>query len=142
MRKIILLTTSIVFLASAAALAADAPKADGNSSAIPGTVSAAAATAPRAYTMEALYQNSADLIAKKVVVRGRAVKVTAGIQGKIWTHLQDGTGDKDQGTNDIICVSAKDSPEVGSVVTFTGSVKLNTGSIHKIILEDATIIRQ
>ena len=67
-----------------------------------------------------------------------AVKVTSGIMGKTWTHIQDGTGDKSKGTNDVICISAIQGPEVGEEISITGTVTLNPQSRYKLVLEDAT----
>jgi hypothetical protein len=96
---------------------------------------------PAAYSVEELYKRGADLDKKEVVVHGRAVKVTSGIMGKTWTHIQDGTGDKTKGTNDVICISAVTGAAVGDVVTVKGTVAFHTEGRYRLVIEDATLVR-
>ena len=91
------------------------------------------------YTIEELFKNGAELNNKKVVVHGQVIKVTPNIMGKIWTHLQDGTGVKNKRNNDLICISATDRAEVGEMVTVTGTVAFNSESRYKLVIEDAAI---
>ncbi|WP_054696018.1 hypothetical protein [Geotalea toluenoxydans] len=42
-----------------------------------------------AYTVEELYSNKESLDNKAVAVKGKVVKVSAGIMGKNWIHVQD-----------------------------------------------------
>jgi len=141
MKKRVLLCTSLCYLVAAVAMAAEAPGSmPGSSLQTPsvGKISGAAAVS-NTYTIEELFKNGAELDKKKVVVHGQAVKVTPNIMGKIWTHIQDGTGDKNKGTNDLICISAVDRTEVGEMVTITGTVAFNAESRYKLVIEDATI---
>jgi len=152
MKKRILLSTTLCYLIAAAAMAADAPGSTPASSlqspgggkisgaaVVPENISGATVTAPDTYTIEGLYKNSAELNKKKVVVHGQAVKVTPGIMGKTWTHIQDGTGDKNKGTHDVICISAIYTAAVGEMVTVTGTVVFNPEKRYKLVIEDATI---
>lgn len=93
--------------------------------------------APKAYTIAELYKQGDVLNGKKVVVHGRATKVTSGIVGKTWTHIEDGTGEPKGGKNDIISISAARGGEVGEEVTVTGTVAVNPDT-KKVKLEDAT----
>ena len=148
MKKLMLLSTSLCLLIAAAAMAAEAPGSApvnappagtvSGAAVVPGNVSVPKVTAPKAYTIEELYKKSAELHKHKVVVHGEAVKVTGGIMGKTWTHIQDGTGDKKLGTNDLICISAVGLAEVGEAVTVTGTVMFNAAGRYKLVLEDAT----
>lgn len=131
MKKCLLLFASLCCLISAAAVAAEAPGST--------RVSPVQLRAANTYTIEELYKNGAESDKKKVVVHGQVVKVTPNIMGKIWTHIQDGTGDKNKGTNDLISISAVDRPEVGEMVTITGTVVFNPESRYKLVIEDATI---
>ena len=145
MNKRILLSASLCYLITTAAMAADAP----HQAPLTGTISNPAAVSENSpaakmtglytHTVEELYKNSSELNKKKVTVHGQAVKVTSGIMGKTWTHIQDGTGDKNKGTNDVICISAIGGAEVGEVVTITGTLVFNSGSRYKLIIENATI---
>ena len=95
-----------------------------------------------AYTVAEIYEKKSSLSEKQVVVRGKVVKVSSGIMGKNWIHLQDGTGSKLDGTNDIIATS-QDSPEVGEVVTVKGTVykdkDFGSGYKFSVIMEQASV---
>jgi hypothetical protein len=98
------------------------------------------ATGPDAYTVAEIYQNSKKLEERKVVIRGKVVKVAAGIMKKNWIHLQDGTGDA--GSNDLVLTS-DNLPKVGDVVTASGTLYNNKdfggGYKYKVIIEKADI---
>ena len=61
----------------------------------------------------------ADLKGKSVVVRGKVVKFTAGVMGKNWVHLRDGSGSEADHTNDIL-VTTLDETKIGDVVLVKG----------------------
>ena len=67
-----------------------------------------------------------------------------GIMGKNWMHLQDGTGDAEKGTHDLV-VTSQDSAGVGDVVTVKGTVYVNkdfgAGYKYEVIMEEASIQR-
>ena len=98
------------------------------------------ATGPDAYTVAEIFKNSKKLEEKKVVVRGKVVKVSAGVMKKNWIHLQDGTGDA--GNNDLV-VTSDDLPKVGDVVTASGTLYTDKdfggGYKYKVIIEKANI---
>jgi hypothetical protein len=100
------------------------------------------ASGPDAYTVAELYDKRSTLDKKNVVVRGKVVKVSAGIMNKNWIHIQDGSGNATNGTNDII-VTTDDLPSVGDVVTMSGTLASNMdiGSGYKFdaIIEQASI---
>jgi hypothetical protein len=70
------------------------------------------------------------------------VKVSRGILGKNWLHLQDGTGSQAAGTNDLVVTTAA-LPEVGQVVTIKGNLSRNrdfgAGYRYGVIVEDAEV---
>lgn len=98
------------------------------------------ATGPDAYTVAEIFKNSKKLEEKKVVVRGKVVKVAAGVLKKNWIHLQDGTGEA--GNNDLV-VTSDDLPKVGDVVTASGTLyndkDFGSGYKYKVIIEKANI---
>jgi hypothetical protein len=155
MKKSVLLSTILYFFTAIAALAANAPGMTPAASALqpPLTDKASGsegvsehASTPKAanqntYTVEELYKNGQKLNKEKVIVHGQVVKTTSGIMGKSWTHIQDGTGDKEKGNNDLICISSTAQPTVGDKVTFTGTVTFNPESRYRLTLEDATITK-
>ena len=103
------------------------------------------ASGPDAYTVAEIFQHSKDLEGKKVVVRGKAVKVSARIMNKNWIHLQDGSGDAKTGNNDLVLTS-KDLAKVGDVVTASGTLYNNKdfggGYKYNVIIEDTAITKE
>ena len=95
-----------------------------------------------AYTVSETYEKGAKLDKKTVVVRGKIVKVSQGIMGKNWVHLQDGSGDPGKGTNNLV-VTTQDVPKVGDVVTAKGTLykdkDFGAGYLYKVIVEEATV---
>jgi hypothetical protein len=94
--------------------------------------------------VEALWARRATLGGKSVVVRGKVVKFLAGIMGRNWAHLQDGTGSSKDGTHDItITTEATLAP--GDVVTATGTLAVDkdfgAGYKYGAIVEGATITK-
>jgi hypothetical protein len=98
------------------------------------------ASGPDAYTIAEIFQNSRKLEEKKVVVRGKVVKVSAAVMKRNWIHLQDGTGDA--GNNDLV-VTSDDLPQVGDVVIADGTLyndkDFGGGYKYKVIIEKAGI---
>jgi hypothetical protein len=93
----------------------------------------------------------ADVYAKKdglrdreVVIRGTVVKYNAGILGKNWLHLRDGSGSDAAGDHDVT-VTTLDSARVGETVTARGTVRvdkdLGAGYKFAVLVEDARLAR-
>jgi hypothetical protein len=82
-------------------------------------ISVPKAKGANAYTVQEIFANSAKLNKKTVVIQGKVVKVSAGIMGRNWIHIQDGTGSQTQKTHNLVCTS-KEMAEVGDVITVTG----------------------
>lgn len=131
------------------AKAADAGKMQGpspatsrTSTAKEGKISVTKATGPNAATVESAYGNIAKLDKKKVVIRGKVVKVSANIMGKNWIHIQDGTGSQAKGNYDLTCTLTGDLPSVGEVITISGTLAkdrdFGAGYLYKVIMENAT----
>ncbi len=103
------------------------------------------ATGADAYTVGEIFAKRASLDQKTAVVRGKVVKVSPGIMGKNWIHLQDGTGDAGAGTNKLV-VTSDDMPAVGDVVTVKGTVfkdkDFGAGYKYNVIMEKASISKQ
>lgn len=100
------------------------------------------ATGANARTIGELYEKSAALKDKNVEIRGKVVKYNAGIMGKNWVHLQDGSGSSANGTHDLL-VTTTGQTKPGDVVTVQGVVHTNkdfgAGYAYKVLVEDATI---
>jgi hypothetical protein len=97
------------------------------------------------YKVSDLYKEKASLDMQKVTVKGRIVKVAAGIMNKNWFHLQDGSGDPAKKNNDLAITTIQDLPAVGKVVTVTGTLHkdkdFGSGYYYEVIMEEATIKR-
>ncbi len=89
-----------------------------------------------------VWERRVDLAGAQVTVRGRVVKFNAGILGRNWFHLQDGSGEPAKGTNDLT-VTTERTVAVGDVVTATGNVAVDrdfgAGYRYAVILEDAAV---
>jgi hypothetical protein len=93
-------------------------------------------------TVAAVYQEKAALSGQVVSVQGKVVKVNNGIMGRNFVHVQDGSGDANANTNNLI-VTSKDTAQVGQQVAVSGKVTLNrdfgAGYMYPLLLEEARI---
>jgi hypothetical protein len=100
------------------------------------------ATGPGAKTVAEVVAGRASLENKPVTIRGQVVKFNAGILGKNWVHLQDGSGSAAGGTHDIL-LTTTDTTAVGDVVNATGTVRTNvdlgSGYTYAVLVEEARI---
>jgi hypothetical protein len=107
-----------------------------------GKISVAKATGANAYTVQEIFTNSAKLNKKKVVVKGKVVKVSAGIMGRNWIHIQDGTGNQAKKNHNLVCTS-KEMAEVDDIVTISGILAKDKdfggGYKYTAIVEESTI---
>ena len=79
-----------------------------------------------------------------VTVKGQVVKVSKNIMGKNWLHIQDGTGDPNKNTHDLV-VTTMDVAEKGDIVTVDGPAAANkdfgSGYKYYIIIEDGKVTK-
>lgn len=105
-------------------------------------ISVVKAAGANAHTVQEIFSNSAKLNNKKVVVRGKVVKVSAGIMGKNWIHIQDGTGSQAKKNHNLVCTS-QDMADVDDVVTVSGILAKDKdfggGYKYSAIVEEARI---
>lgn len=101
----------------------------------------ARASGPNAKTVAEIITQAASLKDKNVQVRGKVVKYNAGIMGKNWIHLRDGSGSAAANTHDVLLTSMN-VVKVGDVVTAKGIVRTDknfgSGYVYKVIVEEAT----
>ena len=92
-------------------------------------------------TVAEVYAEKDGLADATVVVRGKVVKVNAGIMDRNWLHVRDGSGE--EGTNDLTVTTLADLPEVGATVLVSGKLAVNKdfgmGYQYPVILEDAEV---
>jgi len=93
-------------------------------------------------TVADIYQNKAALSGKTVTAQGKVVKVNNGIRGRNFVHVQDGTGDAANGSNNLI-VTSKQTANVGDQVTVSGTVgvdrSMGMGYDYPLLIEEASI---
>lgn len=91
-------------------------------------------------TIEEIFARKAELAGKELSVRGKVVKFNAGILGRNWIHIQDGTGQA--GSNDLT-VTTDATAKLGATILVKGKVALDkdfgAGSKYALIVEDAAI---
>jgi len=87
-----------------------------------------------------VYEQRASLVGKEVTIRGKVVKFTAGVMGKNWIHLMDGTGNA--GANDLT-VTTDGVVTIGDVITIRGQVGTDKdfgyGYKYDVIVENAVV---
>lgn len=92
-------------------------------------------------TVAEVFAEKDALAGKPVTLRGKVVKANAGIMGKNWIHVRDGSGA--EGTNDLTVTTTTAQPNVGDTVLVTGPVTLNKdfgmGYQYDVIVEDAQV---
>ena len=105
-----------------------------------GDVKVPKATGANAKTVAEIHAQKAQLKEKKVTVRGKVVKSNAGIMGKNWIHVRDGSGTQEKGDNDIT-VTSESAANVGEVLVITGVVRVDkdfgAGYAYPVIIEEA-----
>jgi DNA/RNA endonuclease YhcR with UshA esterase domain len=104
----------------------------------------AKATGPDARTVAEVVGGAPANKDKTVAVKGQVVKVTAGVLGKNWIHLQDGSGTAAKGTHDLV-VTTTEEAKPGEVVTVKGTVKtdvdIGSGYKYPVLVADAKLKR-
>jgi hypothetical protein len=94
-----------------------------------------------ARTVAEIYAQRAALKEKPVTIRGKVVKFNAGIMGKNWLHLRDGSGAA--GKDNDITITTQDETQVGDTVVVKGTVRVDkdfgAGYAYPVIIEDAKL---
>lgn len=92
------------------------------------------------YTIADIFAKKDSLKGKTVTVKGKVTKVSQGIMGKTWVHIQDGSGK--EGTNDLT-VTTTQTAAVGDVVVISGPLSVGKdfgmGYFYEAIVENGTI---
>ena len=136
---------SSISIQGGGAVAANAPQGHGGSAAAkPVAVEIKGVEkAKGGKTVAEVFQGKADLAGKEVAVRGKVVKVSSGIMGKNWVHVQDGSGSA--GTNDLT-VTTDAVVKVGDTVLVQGKVTTNKdfgfGYKYDVIVENGTVAKE
>lgn len=104
----------------------------------------ARAAGPNARTIGELWAAKRTAAGTAVTVRGVVVKYNAGVMGKNWIHLQDGSGTAAAGTNDL-AVTTQDAAAIGDTITISGTVRIDrdfgAGYTYPLLVEDAKVAK-
>ena len=88
-----------------------------------------------------LYADKSSYDNRMAIISGKVTKFNAGIMGRNWVHIQDGS---EAGGKYDLTVTTNESVSVGDVVTFSGTIALNkdfgAGYKYEVIMENATIL--
>lgn len=89
-----------------------------------------------------VYANKESLANQQVSLRGKVVKYNEGILGWNFIHIQDGSGDVADGSNDLT-VTSKATTAMGETVMLTGTIILDkdfgAGYSFPVLMEDADL---
>jgi hypothetical protein len=100
------------------------------------------ASGANARNISELFSESAKLEGKRLRVRGQIVKVTAGVLGKTYFRLRDGSSARSE-ERELVVTSQAEAP-VGAVATFEGTLRtqvdVGIGFRYPILLSDAEVI--
>lgn len=92
-----------------------------------------------------VWAKRASLAGKTVTVRGTVVKFNGGIMGHNWVHIQDGSGNAEDGTHDLT-LTCDTAVKPGDVITATGVLAVDkdftAGYVYPVILEGAKVVVQ
>ncbi|OGR07282.1 MAG: hypothetical protein A2511_08720 [Deltaproteobacteria bacterium RIFOXYD12_FULL_50_9] len=98
-----------------------------------------------AFTVAELFAKAGSLNGKKIMVKGKVVKVSPNIMGKNWIHVQDGSGNQADKTHDLV-ITSSEIPDKGEVVTVKGVLTANkdfgSGYKYAALVEDANFTRK
>jgi hypothetical protein len=93
-------------------------------------------------TISKLLADKQAYAGKVIKVKGQVTKYNAGIMGKNWVHIQDGTDYKD---GFDLTVTTDITAAMGQIVTFEGKIALDKdfgyGYSYAVIMEDAKSVQ-
>ncbi len=93
------------------------------------------------HTVAEVIAGRTSLAGSEVAVRGRVIKMNAGIMGRNWLHLSDGT--VGPGGEQEISVTTDEVPAVGSTVVVRGTVATDqdfgSGYQYSVLIENAKV---
>ncbi|CAA6817549.1 MAG: Unknown protein [uncultured Sulfurovum sp.] len=99
-------------------------------------------TQKSSYTIEEIHMWRKELANQMVAVEATVTKVSHAIMKLDWVHLDDGTGQADIFTNDLIFTASSTNIKSGDKVIAKGRVIVDKdfgyGYFYKVLIEDAT----
>jgi hypothetical protein len=101
------------------------------------------AKGPNARRVAEVFAQKKSLEGKPVRIRGVVVKSMAGVLGKTFLHLRDGSGEESKSNHDLT-VTTDAEPKVGDTIPIEGSVvtdkDFGAGYRYDVIVEQARVI--
>ena len=95
------------------------------------------------YTVAEIFSKGAELNGKSVIVKGKVMKVSPRIMGRNWIHIQDGTGNPEENTHDLVITTSQDAEPDWDIITLEGILAANkdfgAGYTYSVIIEDAKV---
>jgi hypothetical protein len=95
------------------------------------------------YTVAEIFSKAAELNGQTVVIRGKVVKVSPRIMGRNWIHIQDGTGNPEDSTHDLVITTSQDADADWDIITMEGVLTANkdfgSGYSYAVIIEEASL---
>lgn len=92
------------------------------------------------FTIAELFKDRENFVLQQITVRAKVTKVSQGIMGKNWVHLQDGTSFKNM--DDLTLTTTGDVPKEGDIVYATGTLKKDIdfgyGYFYPVIIENTS----
>ena len=89
-----------------------------------------------------LHANKDTVAGQQVSLRGKVVKYNSNIMGRNFIHIQDGSGDAADGSNDLTVTSEMETA-VGQTIVVSGTIILDkefgAGYSFPVMMEDASI---
>ena len=89
-----------------------------------------------------MYASKDPIAGQQISLRGEVVKFNANILGTNFIHIQDGSGDVADGSNDLIVASTTETA-VGETIVLTGTLVLDkdfgAGYTYPVLMDDASI---
>lgn len=101
------------------------------------------ASGANAHTVAEIFEKATELAGQRVTVRGQVMKVTPKIMGMTWYHIQDGTGNPETKTHDLVVTTDAMPLDDATTVTVEGVVAADkdfgAGYKYAVIIEEATV---
>ena len=93
-----------------------------------------------AKTVAEIFAQSRQLAGQMITIKGRVTKFMAGVMGRNWIHISDGTGTVDH--NDLL-ITTTNTVAVGDVITVNGQLAIDQdfglGYAYSVLIEKATV---
>ncbi len=91
-----------------------------------------------------LFQHADELVEQEVRFQGEVVKLTQGVMGTNFLHVQDGSGSAETKNNDIVVLVKNNPPSIGSRTQFKATLKrdIDYGSGYRfpVLLADGEVL--